>query len=85
MCDYIGSKFGNYEIFVYEVKTHEHTFQNYLTKNELASMAPTYWKDLKFLRLQLQKIKYSETSEERAPTDLKFFFHYWGVHYREVV
>ena len=42
MCDYIGSKFGDYEIFVYEVKTHEHTFQNYLTKNELASMAPTY-------------------------------------------
>ena len=45
MCDYIGSKFGDYETFVYEVKIYKHIFQNYLTKNELAVMAPTYWKD----------------------------------------
>ena len=42
MCDYIGSQRGDYEIFVYEVKIHKHIFQNYLTKNELAAMAPTY-------------------------------------------
>ena len=41
MCDYIGSQLGDYEIFVYEVKIHKHIFQNYLTKNELAAMAPT--------------------------------------------
>ena len=63
MCDYIGSQLGDYEIFVYEVKIHKHIFQNYLTTNELAAVPPTYWKDLKFLRLQAQKIKYSETSE----------------------
>ena len=42
MCDYIGSKFGDCETFVYEVKIYKHIFQNYLTKNELAVMAPTY-------------------------------------------
>ena len=42
MCDYIGSKFGDYEIFVYEVKIYKYVFQNYLTKNEPAFVAPTY-------------------------------------------
>ena len=63
MYDYIGSKFGDYEIFVYEVKMYKHIFQNYLTKNEPAVTAPSYWKDVKFLRLQHQRVKYSETSE----------------------
>ena len=42
MHDYIGSKFGDCEIFVYEVKIHKHIFQNYMTKNGLAAMVPTY-------------------------------------------
>ena len=42
MYDYIGSKFGDYEIFVYEVKMYKRIFQNYLTKNEPAVTAPSY-------------------------------------------
>ena len=68
MCDYIGLKFGNYEIFVYEVKIYKHIFQNYFTKNEPAAMAPTYWMDLKFLRLQPQKVKYYVPANVRAQT-----------------
>ena len=55
MCDYIGLKFGDYEIFVYEVKIYKHIFQNYFTKNEPAAMAPTYWMDLKFWDYSLKK------------------------------
>ena len=42
MCDYISSKFDDYEISEYEAKIYKHIFQNYLAKKEPAAMPPTY-------------------------------------------